>query len=96
MDWRFRFGIEEEFFLADAVTRGTPGRSLKAFHKAVHQQLPKAERELLQSQIEIASPPLSSFAEARSILFDMRGHLARVARDHGMLLRASGTQPLAM
>jgi carboxylate-amine ligase len=96
MESGFRFGIEEEFFLADAVTRGTLGDSLKAFHEAVHQQLPKAERELLQSQIEIASPPLSSFSEARSILSDMRGNLAKIARDHRILLLASGTQPLAM
>ena len=96
MESGFRFGIEEEFFLADAVTRGTPRDSLKAFHEAVHQKLPEAERELLQSQIEIASPPLSSFAQARSILSDMRENLAKIASDHRILLLASGTQPLAM
>jgi glutamate---cysteine ligase / carboxylate-amine ligase len=92
----FQFGIEEELFLADAATRGTPGRSLTAFHDTVHRHLPKAERELLQSQIEIASPPSGSFAEARSVLADLRKKLAGVAQDHGLLLLASGTHPLAM
>jgi glutamate---cysteine ligase / carboxylate-amine ligase len=96
MESHFQFGIEEEMFLADAQTRGTSGRSLTAFHDAVHHQLPKAERELLQSQIEIASPPSKSFAEARSVLAGLRTKLADVAREHGLLLLASGTHPLAM
>jgi glutamate---cysteine ligase / carboxylate-amine ligase len=96
MKSHFQFGIEEELFLADAQTRGTPGRSLTAFHDSVHRQLPKAERELLQSQIEIASPPSKSFAEARSFLADLRKKLAEVALDHGLLLLASGTHPLAL
>ena len=54
---RYRFGIEEEFFLADAATRGTPTGNLKAFHAAAKAQLPEAERELLQLQIETASSP---------------------------------------
>lgn len=95
MDGRFQFGIEEEFFLADAITRRTPGRSLKAFHAAAHRQLPEVEHELLQSQIEIASPPATSFAEARSVLAGLRARLAGIARDHQILLLASGTHPLA-
>jgi glutamate---cysteine ligase / carboxylate-amine ligase len=96
MESRFQFGIEEELFLADAITRGTPGRSLKAFHAAVRRQLPKTERELLQSQIEIASPPTTSFAEARSYLAGLRADLTEVGRDHRILLLASGTHPLAL
>jgi carboxylate-amine ligase len=30
----FKFGIEEELFLASARTRAAPRRSLAAFHKA--------------------------------------------------------------
>ena len=93
---RFRFGIEEEFFLADASSRRTPSRrALKAFHSVVHQHLPDAERELLQSQIEIASPPADSFADARSVLAGLRARLAQIGRDHRILLLASGTHPLA-
>ncbi|WP_375462169.1 YbdK family carboxylate-amine ligase [uncultured Enterovirga sp.] len=95
MDGSFQFGIEEEFFLADAVTRGTPGGSLDAFHAAVHRELPDVERELLQSQVEIASPPTTRFEEARSVLSGMREQLADIGRGHDILLLASGTHPLA-
>ena len=96
MGFPYQFGIEEELFLADAETRGTPGRSLAAFHDDVHRQVPKADRELLQSQIEIASPPSQSFSEARCVLAESRTKLADVAREHGLLLLASGTHPLAL
>lgn len=95
MDDGFRFGIEEEFFLADATTRGTPGRGLDAFHRAVHAKIPRAERELMQSQVEIASPPSTSFAETRTILAGLRADIAAIGRAHGLLLLASGTQPKA-
>lgn len=68
MDASYRFGIEEEFFLADASTRGTLRRSVTAFHAEVHKRQPKVERELLQAQVEIASPPSTDFAEAREVL----------------------------
>lgn len=94
MSHSFRFGIEEEFFLADASTRGTPGRTLAAFHAAVRQKLPEAERELLQAQVEIASPPTTDFTEARSVLAGLRKQLADTGREHEILLLASGTHPL--
>jgi glutamate---cysteine ligase / carboxylate-amine ligase len=95
MDGDYQFGIEEELFLADAVTRATPERSLGAFHAAVHDQHPEVERELMQSQIEIASPPATSFDEARQYLGRVRSGIAEIAMMHGMLLLASGTHPLA-
>ena len=95
MDASYRFGIEEEFFLADAVTRGTPRRTLKAFHGAVRATLPDVERELLQAQVEIASKPTTSFAEARSMLTALRAGLKDVGRDHRILVLAAGTHPLA-
>jgi carboxylate-amine ligase len=95
MDGNYQFGIEEELFLADAVTRATPERSLSAFHAAVHDQYPEVERELMQSQIEIASPPATSFDEARKYLGRLRSGIAEIAMKHGMLLLASGTHPLA-
>ena len=91
----YRFGIEEEYFLADAATRGTPRRSVRTFHAAVHARLPAAERELLQSQVEVASPPLVDFTEARGVLAGLRAGLAEVGREHGILVLASGTHPLA-
>ncbi len=91
----YRFGIEEEFFLADTATRGTPGRAVKAFHREIHDRLPKVERELLQAQVEIASPPSVIFAETRSTLARLRADIAEIGQSHGILLLAAGTHPLA-
>ncbi|GJD53381.1 Putative glutamate--cysteine ligase 2 [Methylobacterium crusticola] len=91
----YRFGIEEEFFLADAATRGTPRRGLAGFHAAARALLPAAERELLQSQIEIATPPSTAFGEARAALDGLRRGLAEIGRAHGILVFGAGTHPSA-
>ena len=92
----FRFGIEEEYFLADAVTRGTPRRrTLDAFHAAADAHLPGAERELLRSQVEASTPPSSDFGEAREVLGGLRAGLAGIAREHRLLVFAAGTHPIA-
>ncbi len=95
MDASYQFGIEEEYFLADAATRGTPRRRVAAFHAAAQARLPAAERELLQSQIEVSSEPSTSFETAREALGALRAGLAEVGRDHGVLVLAAGTHPLA-
>ena len=95
MGANYQFGIEEEYFLADAATRGTPRRTVAAFHAAARAHLPAVERELLQSQVEVSTPPSTSFAEARGILGGLRADLAGVGRDHGVLVFASGTHPVA-
>ena len=94
MDTRYRFGIEEEFFLADCATRGTARRT-KPFHDAVRTRVPTAERELLAAQVEVATAPTNSPAAARAQLMELRAGLAETGRDHGILVLASGTQPLA-
>jgi len=91
----YQFGIEEEYFLADATTRGTPRRTVKAFHGAVRACLPRVERELLQSQVEVSTPPSASFAEARELLTDLRAGLAEIGQAHGILVLAAGTHPIA-
>jgi len=95
MNQTYQFGIEEEYFLADAKTRGTPRRTVKAFHEAARMRLPRVERELLQSQIEVSTPPSTSFAEARDTLAGLRAGLAEVGQPHGILVLAAGTHPVA-
>jgi glutamate---cysteine ligase / carboxylate-amine ligase len=91
----YRFGIEEEFFLADAGTRGTPGRASAAFHAEADERLERVEPELLQSQVEISSPPSASFADARRTLGALRADLAALGRRHNILVLAAGTHPVA-
>ncbi len=95
MDASYRFGIEEEYFLADAATRGTPKRNATAFHAAVRARMPAVERELLQSQVEVSTPPSTSFADARGTLAGLRSGLSGMGRDHGLLVFAAGTHPVA-
>src|SRR5918997_3176270 len=91
----FRFGIEEELFLADARTRGTPrAGTTRAFHSEVARRLPDAEREMLQSQVEISTPPSVSVEAARDMLAELRSGLAAVASGHGLLVFAAGSPPL--
>ena len=90
----YQFGIEEELFLADAKTRGTPWRA-KAFHADVHERMPEVERELLELQVEIMTAPCTSFATARASLSHLRKGLADIGREHGILVLASGSHPTA-
>lgn len=94
MDARYRFGIEEEFFLADASTRGTSRRT-QPFHDAVRARVATAERELLAAQVEVATAPTDSPSSARAQLLELRAGLVETGREHGLLILASGTQPLA-
>ncbi|KAB1076020.1 carboxylate-amine ligase [Methylobacterium planeticum] len=91
----YRFGIEEEYFLADAETRGTPRRSVKPFHAEVGERLPEAGRELLQCQVEVCTPPSTDFAQARGVLARQRATLAEIGARHELLVFAAGTHPIA-
>ena len=91
----YRFGVEEEFFLADARSRGSPRARLKAFHAAVAARLEDAEREQLQIQVEVASPPTADLDEARVHLAGLRRSLAEIGTEHGILTFAAGTHPSA-
>ena len=96
MDARYRFGIEEEYFLADAVSRSTPSSvAARAFHVAAEDRLPGTGQEVLQSQVEVSTPPGTDFAEARDRLALLRSELAEIGRRNGLLVFAAGTHPLA-
>ena len=92
----FEFGIEEEMFLASARSRTPPKGSVKAFHEEAEARLEGVERELQQSQVEIATKPSASFSEARVVLTGLRTCLAEIGRRHGIKVFAAGTHPLAI
>lgn len=97
MDHDFRFGIEEEYFLADAETGASPdGAVADRFHKAAAKIVKPASHEFLKGQVEIQTEPGVSFDVARDALHRMRSDLAGVAHDHGLLLFAAGSHPLAL
>jgi carboxylate-amine ligase len=53
-------------------------------------------RELLQSQIEVATPPCQSMAQARALLAGYRRTLGSLAAERGLGLIAAGTHPAAL
>ncbi|MDP4022760.1 carboxylate-amine ligase [Methylobacterium sp. NEAU 140] len=91
----YRFGIEEEYFLADAETRGTPRGDLAGFHAAVMAQLSDTGRELVAAQVEVCTKPLTESQPALDDLARQRGVLRGIAAEHGLSLLACGTHPLA-
>ncbi len=95
MPGAYGFGIEEELFLADAATRGTPGERVGAFHEVAAERLEAVSHELMLTQVEICTPPATDFAEARDRLRTLRAGLAEVAQVHGLLVFAAGTHPTA-
>ena len=94
-DGAFKFGIEEEFFLANARSRAAPGEPVTAFHDDA-KRLGAVERELLQNQVEICTEPTASLDEARAALAGLRTGLAATAKRHGLKVFAAGTHPTAV
>jgi glutamate---cysteine ligase / carboxylate-amine ligase len=92
----YAFGIEEEFFLSSGETRRPMPRMPRAFHAALETALAGSlRREMLQSQIEIATPPMFDMGAALEELARCRLRLSNAAAEHGLIAMASGTHPLA-
>lgn len=93
---RYRFGVEEEYFLSDQTTRLAVTSISRAFLAEARGRFPtEVQREMLQSQIEVATPPCEHMGQARDILANLRGELALIAARHGLSVLAAGTHPSA-
>lgn len=97
MAFEHSFGIEEEFFLVDAATGalGTPALD-QLMSDASAKLGDVVTSELLQSQIEIASPILHNHAEAREVMSRTRRALSEVVAGHGLNIVAASTHPLGV
>jgi len=92
----YSVGIEEEYFVFDARTRRVLNRANKKFLAGARKRLGEhVKPELLQSQIEVLTPPCGSVAEARAHLSRYRLSLAEEATKQGLGIAALGTFPLA-
>ncbi len=95
MDHDYSFGIEEEYFLADATTGRSPsGDAADRFHAAAAGAVELAAHELLKGQVEVSTDPGTDAVEATRTLRDLRRRLAGLAGDHGLALFAAGSHPL--
>src|SRR5215469_8915644 len=92
----FKFGIEEEYFLSDATTFEAPAETPdELFERADFGVSGRIEREFLQAQIEVATEPQSCAVAARTALVRLRQNAAAAAAEHGLVVLACGTHPLA-
>ncbi len=92
----YTIGIEEEYFIFDAKTRRAVSRLDKKFLTRASEALgDRVMTEMLQSQIEVATPPCATLREARCHLSRYRRELGQAAAERGLGLAAMGTFPLA-
>ena len=93
---RFRFGIEEEYFLVDAETKAIAPTVPEALFAAVKTStLGRGKGEFLQQQLEVATEPHVDMAKARAELRQLRHILAGIVVSHGLGILAAGTHPTA-
>jgi carboxylate-amine ligase len=92
-DGAFTFGIEEEFFLADARTMSAAAETPDALFRKLTASGAKLGREMLQAQLETTSRPHAKAGAARAELKELREAAAGAAARHDLALLASGTLP---
>ncbi|KRR27645.1 carboxylate-amine ligase [Bradyrhizobium retamae] len=93
----YSFGIEEEYFLADATSLNvaiqTPNELFEAASWSTGGQ---AMREMLQAQLEVATNIHLDIRDAREELKFLRREVAAVAAQYGLAIMACGTHPTAI
>ena len=83
----YTVGMEEEYFVFDAKTRRATHRFDKKFLSLAQQKLgDRVMTEMLQSQIEVATPPCANMKEARDHLLHYRRTLAAAAAERNLEL----------
>ncbi len=92
----FQYGIEEEYFLCDAETFEIPAETPDVlFQAADFGMAGRIGREFLQAQIEAATERQSNANDGRLELHHLRQNAAAAAAQHGLIILACGTHPLA-
>lgn len=93
----YSFGVEEEFFLCCPETGALGNGAASSVLRAARSRLGDSVTcELLESQIEIASPVFHHVAEASLVMGQLRRALADVVEAAGSSLVAAGTHPLGV
>jgi glutamate---cysteine ligase / carboxylate-amine ligase len=95
--FNYPFGLEEEFFLSRADTGALAVDVAGALLDEARSELGDCvAAEMLQSQIEIASPIFTGIDEACQRMAALRHGLAHVAACMGLNLVAAGTHPMGV
>jgi carboxylate-amine ligase len=90
------FGIEEEFFLLapDTGFPAAPGEKAREALMSLRAGESSSQHELLDCQIEMATPVCSSAQQALDSIQGFRQGLARTASGHDLIAVSLGTAPL--
>jgi len=92
----FSFGIEEEYFVVELDNKRLATRSRPYFLRDCRKSLGDVvQKEMLQSQLEIATPVMTDAGEALEHIRSTRRLIADLATGHELGIVASGTYPLA-
>jgi carboxylate-amine ligase len=92
----YSFGIEEEYFIVDAETKAAQRRMPAAFLAALKTGLGSSvTREMLQSQVEVATKPSIDFSEGARELRTLRKNMGAISSEFGLSIIAAGTHPTA-
>jgi len=92
----YSIGVEEEYFIFNLRTRRAIARSDRRFIANATKHLgPHVVPEMLQSQLEVMTPPCLEMGDIRDHLRRYRHTLADLARARGLGIAAVGTFPLA-
>lgn len=95
-DFRWTFGLEEEFFLAHPRSRALATSVPRSLLRACRRRYGAAiAPELLHSQIEIVSPVFEHCGEARETMAGLRRGVAAIAAEKDLRMLAAGTHPIA-
>ena len=95
-DAEFTFGIEEEYFLADAETFEAPAFTPAGlFEAAGFATGGQSTQEFIQSQVEVATNVHANMRDALQELQFLRQEVGRVAAQYGLVIMAAGTHPTA-
>lgn len=93
MDFPFRFGVEEEFFVVDRSTLEARAVMPPALWAAIERRVPRVSKELLQAQVELQTEPCASIRDCLDQLNEGRARLGEVLAEDGAGFMASGTHP---
>ena len=96
MTSNYTFGIEEEFFVVDAMTlNSTVSMPATLLGRCQARLGDRVGLELLQSQLEVRTAPHTEAAAALAELQTLRAGAGAAAAEHGLGLLAAGTHPFA-
>ena len=89
-------GIEEEYLLVERTSRDLAAEPPESMLAECEARLEgRVAPEFLRAQIEVATRPCATVAEARADLADLRATVAQVSGQHGLAPIAASTHPFA-